>query len=49
MLKTYASILSEVPVDTFTLEDADVEEAAMPPMDILDNDDESDNEIDVMG
>ena len=43
MLETHASILSEAP------DDSDVEEAAMPCMEILDSDDESDDDIDVMG
>ena len=42
MLKTHASILSEFPVDPFTPDDSDVEEASMPCMEIVDNDDESD-------
>ena len=32
MLRTHASILSEVPVDPFTPDDSNVEEAAMPTM-----------------
>ena len=49
MLETDASILSEVPVDTFTPEDSDVEEAVMPYIERVDSDDESDDDIDVMG
>ena len=47
MLKTHASILSEVRVDPFTPDD--VVEVAMPCMKIVDSDDESDNDIGVMG
>ena len=49
MLKTHANILSEVPANSFTPDDSDVEEAAMPCMEIVDIDDESDDDIDVMG
>ena len=49
MLKTHASILFEIPVDSFTPDDSDVEETAMPCMEIVDSDDESDDDIDVMG
>ena len=48
MLKTHGSILSEVPVDPFTPEDSDVEEAAMTCMEILDSDFQSDDDIDVI-
>ena len=34
---------------SFTLEDSDVEGAAMSCMEIVDRDDESDDDIDVMG
>ena len=40
MLKTHASIVSEVPVDSFTLDDFDVEEEVMPCMEIVESDDE---------
>ena len=49
MLKTHASILSEVPVDPFTSDDSDVEEAAMPYIEIVDSDDESDDHMGVLG
>ena len=49
MLRTHASILSEVPVDPFTPDDSDVEEAAMSCMEIVESDDKSDDNIDVMG
>ena len=49
MLKTHASTLSEIRVDPFTSDDSDVEEAAMPCMEKVDSDDESDDDIDVMG
>ena len=49
MLKTHASILSELPVDPFTPDDSDVVEAAMPCMEIPDRNDESDDDTDVMG
>ena len=41
--------MSEVPVDPFIPDDFDVDEAAMPYMEIVDSDDESDKDIDVMG
>ena len=41
--------MSEVPVDPFTSDDSDVEEAAMPCMEIVYSDDESDDDKDVMG
>ena len=37
MLKTHANILSEVPADPFTSDDSNVEEAAMPCMEIVDS------------
>ena len=43
MLKAHASILSDVPVDPFTPDDFDLEEAAMPDMEIVESYD-----IDVM-
>ena len=46
MLKTHASILSEVPVDSFTPDDADIEEAVMPCMEMVEGDDEFDDDID---
>ena len=49
MLKTHASILSEVSVDPFTPDYSDVDEATMPCMEIVDSDDESDDDRDVMG
>ena len=49
MLKTHASVLSEVPVDIFTSDDSDVEEAAMPCLKKVGSDDESDHDIDVIG
>ena len=49
MLETHASILSEVPVDPLTPEDSDVDEAAMSCIEMEDSDDESDDDIDVMG
>ena len=49
MLKTHASIVSEGAVGPFTPDDSDVEEAAMPCMEIVDSDDESDDDIDDMG
>ena len=49
VLKIHASILYEVPVDPFTPDDFDVDEAAMPCMEIVDSDDESDDDIDVIG
>ena len=36
---------SEVPVDPFTLDDSNVEESAMPCMEIVDSDDDSDDDI----
>ena len=39
MLKTRANILSEFSVDPFTLDYSDVEEAAIPYMEIVDSDD----------
>ena len=48
MLKTHRSTLSEVPVDHFTPYHSDVEETAMPCMEKVDSDDESDDDIDVM-
>ena len=47
MLKTHASILSDVSVDPFTPDDSDVEETAMPCIEI-DSDDESDDDLDVV-
>ena len=49
MPKTHANILSEIRVDPVTPDDPNVEEAAMPCMYIVDSDDESDGDIDVMG
>ena len=50
MLKTHASILSEVRVDPFTPDESDVGEAAMMPcMEKVESDDESDDDIHVMG
>ena len=49
MLKTHGSIFSEVPVDPSTLDDSYLEEEAMPCMEIVDSDDESDDDIDGMG
>ena len=46
MLKTHAHILPEVQVDPFIPDTSDVEEAAMPCIEIVDSDDESDDEID---
>ena len=40
---------SEVPVDPFTPDHSDVKKAAMPCMEIFNSDDESDDDIDVMG
>ena len=48
MLKTHASILSEVPVDPSTSNDLDAEVAGMPCMEKADRDDESDDDIDVI-
>ena len=48
MLKTNVNILSEVPVDPFTPDNVHVDEAAMSCMEIVDSDDESDDDIDVM-
>ena len=42
-------ILSEVRVDPFTPDESNVEEAAMPCMEKVDSDDESDNDIHAMG
>ena len=39
----------KVPVDPFTPDESYVEEAAMPCMEIVDSDDESDDDIDIMG
>ena len=49
MLKIHASILSEVSIDPFTPDHSDFEKAVMPCMEIVDSDDESDDDIDVMG
>ena len=49
MLQTHASIFSEVPVNSFTPDNSDIEEAAMPCMNIVDSDVESDDDMDVMG
>ena len=49
ILKTHASILSEVQFDPFTPDDSDVEEAAMPCMEMVDSGDESDDDLDFMG
>ena len=38
MLKSHGSILSEVRFDPFTQEDSNVEETAMPCMEIVDSD-----------
>ena len=48
MLKTQASILSEVPGDLFTPDNSDVEGAAIRCMEIVD-DDQPDDDIDIMG
>ena len=48
MLKIHASILSEISIDPFTPDHSDFEEAVMPCMEIVDSDDESDDDIDVM-
>ena len=45
MLKTRASILSEVRVDPFTPDDFDVKEVVVPCMKIVDSDIESDDDI----
>ena len=47
MLKTQASISSDVSVDFFSPDDSDVDEAVMSCMEI-DSDDESDDYIDVV-
>ena len=47
MLKTQASVSSDVSVDFFSPDDSDVEEAVMSCMEI-DSDDESDDYIDVV-
>ena len=49
MVKTRTNILSKVPVDPFTPDNAHVDEAAMPCMEIVDIDDESDDDIEIMG
>ena len=49
MLKTHVSILSEVRVDPFSPDDSNIEEAAMPCMEIVYSDDESDDDKDLMG
>ena len=48
MLKTHASILSEVRVDIFSPDESDVDEAAMPCLEKVESDDESGNDIHVM-
>ena len=48
MLKTNASILSEVRVYSFTPDESDVDEASMPCMEKVDCDDESDDDTHVM-
>ena len=40
--------MSEVSVDPFTPDDSDLEEVVMPCMEIVDSDDESDDDIDIM-
>ena len=47
MLKTHASIFSDVSVDSLTPDNSDVEVAAMSCMEI-DSDDESDDDMGVM-
>ena len=49
MLKTHASILSEVPVDPLTWAASNVKEAAMPCKEVVDSDGKSDDDIDVTG
>ena len=44
-----ASILYEVPIDLFNPNDSGVEELAMPCVESVESDDESDDDIDVMG